>query len=136
MFLPAVALLTGSLLIGVWPGVVQAAQEAAARLTDHHGYIAAVMKGAPPPTALGPPSEAPSWFDYLYAGISVGGALLLAAAAIWRDTRVRAVYRLSKLVEPGVARLRFLHSGHVGDYVTWLVLGVAVFGGVCGLTLR
>jgi multicomponent Na+:H+ antiporter subunit D len=29
---------------------------------------------------------------------------------------------------PRAALLHRLHSGHVGDYVAWLVAGVAVFG--------
>jgi multicomponent Na+:H+ antiporter subunit D len=32
-----------------------------------------------------------------------------------------------------VARLRALHSGHIGDYVAWLLVGVAVLGALVGL---
>jgi multicomponent Na+:H+ antiporter subunit D len=32
-----------------------------------------------------------------------------------------------------IAPLRDLHSGHIGDYVAWLVFGVAALGG--GLAL-
>jgi hypothetical protein len=31
--------------------------------------------------------------------------------------------------------LRHLHSGQIGDYVTWWTAGVAVLGGVCLLAL-
>jgi multicomponent Na+:H+ antiporter subunit D len=40
------------------------------------------------------------------------------------------------VVRPGLARLRALHSGHVGDYVAWLTAGVAVIAVVFGVTLR
>jgi hypothetical protein len=29
-----------------------------------------------------------------------------------------------------------MQSGHVGDYLTWLILGVALFGALCAATLR
>jgi hypothetical protein len=31
---------------------------------------------------------------------------------------------------------RAVHSGHIGDYITWMVFGVAVVGGAFALTLR
>jgi hypothetical protein len=35
-----------------------------------------------------------------------------------------------------VALLRELHTGAVGDYVTWIAVGAAVMGGIWTLTLR
>jgi multicomponent Na+:H+ antiporter subunit D len=35
-----------------------------------------------------------------------------------------------------VAPLRALHSGHIGDYVAWLALGVAALGGSFALALH
>jgi multicomponent Na+:H+ antiporter subunit D len=36
---------------------------------------------------------------------------------------------------PLVAGLRRVHSGRIGDYVAWLFLGVAAFGGLLALPL-
>ncbi|WP_407892765.1 hypothetical protein [Scytonema sp. NUACC26] len=33
----------------------------------------------------------------------------------------------------GINVLRQLHTGHVGDYVTWLVLGFSTFGILLGM---
>ena len=33
-------------------------------------------------------------------------------------------------------KMRALHSGHVGDYVAWLTVGVAVFGAVLAAVLQ
>ena len=45
------------------------------------------------------------------------------------------VHRLGLATGRAIAWLRPLHSGYVGDYVTWLVAGAAVLGGVFALTL-
>ncbi len=37
--------------------------------------------------------------------------------------------------ERALVGLRRLHSGHVGDYVTWLVVGTVVFGGIFAASL-
>ena len=36
--------------------------------------------------------------------------------------------RLERAAEPALTTLHRLHSGNVGDYVAWLVLGVTAFG--------
>jgi hypothetical protein len=35
-----------------------------------------------------------------------------------------------------IVGLRTLHDGHFGDYMSWLVLGVPVFGSLCAATMR
>ena len=77
------------------------------------------------------PREAPRWPSWLgYAAFSLVGAVPLAAAALFLPVRRRggdqgAVERVGTRT---VGRLRTLHSGHVGDYVAWLVAGAAAFG--------
>ena len=34
------------------------------------------------------------------------------------------------------AALRAVHSGHVGDYVAWLTVGLAILGGAFAVALR
>ena len=46
------------------------------------------------------------------------------------------VDRPSGEVLGGLAVARGLHSGQVGDYVTWLTAGVAAFGGLVALAVR
>ena len=39
------------------------------------------------------------------------------------------------LFQSAVLRLRRLHSGQIGDYVAWAMLGFAALGGALALTI-
>ncbi|MFE1950916.1 complex I subunit 5 family protein [Streptomyces sp. NPDC059524] len=95
-----VALLAGSLAVGVWPGL---------------GERAGAGFG-------GPPELAPHWTlaSVLTGLVSVACAAGCAVLALRRDTPQEPY----AWTEP----LRRLHSGHIGDYVAWFVLGVALLG--------
>lgn len=56
-----------------------------------------------------------------------------AAGLLWRRLGGRTAGRL---LTPLVHGLRAVHSGLIGDYVTWLTVGTAVIGAVCVLELR
>jgi multicomponent Na+:H+ antiporter subunit D len=43
--------------------------------------------------------------------------------------------RAVRVLGPPILRFRALHSGHVGDYVAWFVLGLAALGGLFALGL-
>jgi len=137
LFVPALGLLLMGLAVGIWPGLGRAAQEAAARFVDHQAYTTAVLYGLP---AAQPPVWAPHALmghGLLYALGSTVGALALALLALFgRNLPYRVSRRLVDVARAGSVRLRALHSGHPGDYVAWLTLGVAVLGGLFGLTLR
>ena len=137
LFVPALGLLLMGLAVGIWPGLAYAAQEAAARFVDHQAYTAAVLYGLPTgqPTVGAP--HALRGLGLLYAVGSTVGALALALLALFgRNLPYRVSRRLVDVAQAGSGRLRALHSGHPGDYVAWLTLGVAVLGGLFGLTLR
>jgi len=55
---------------------------------------------------------------------AVRGGCGLAVLALRRTTP----WRLERAAEPALTTLHRLHSGNVGDYVAWLVLGVTAFG--------
>ena len=67
----------------------------------------------------------------------VVAALALAALALLRR-RLPGAFRAGVSATGGrvIKGLRHLHNGHIGDYVTWLAVGVSIFGGVCAVTLR
>ncbi|WUH89242.1 complex I subunit 5 family protein [Streptomyces sp. NBC_00433] len=123
---PAV-LLAGALAAGVFPGVGRAVASAAAAFQDRAGYLAQVS-GLPAHAPAGPPPDA-AWNvpGVLLGVLSTVLAVALACAALRRVShapgRLRAAVRLADrgLVLP----LRRLHSGHLGDYVTWLTVGLA-----------
>jgi multicomponent Na+:H+ antiporter subunit D len=137
LFVPALGLLLMGLAVGVWPGLAYATQEAAARFLDHHTYTAAVLYGLPTgQPSVGSPHTLMG-LGFLYAVGSTVGALALALLTLFgRRLRYSPPHALVAFVRDGTRRLRILHSGHPGDYVAWLTLGVAVFGGLLALTLR
>ena len=138
LFVPALGLLLMGLAVGVAPGLAQGAQEAAARFLDYNAYTAAVLHGLP----TGQPSvglaHTPTVTDFLYAVGSTVGAIALALFALFGHHLPQLTKRraLAAVWEASSNRLRALHSGHPGDYVAWLTLGVAVLGVLFALTLR
>jgi multicomponent Na+:H+ antiporter subunit D len=131
MLVPIVVLLAGSLAVGVIPGAHAAAERAGSFFTDPAGYRAAALDRASTAVA---PSHAGDWTGKgVGLGLlSAGLAVAVAAAGIW-SRRIRdAIPGVGWAARP-LALLRALHSGHVGDYVAWLMLGVAALGGFIGL---
>jgi multicomponent Na+:H+ antiporter subunit D len=132
---PIVALLAGGLLLGVLPAVPQAFAGAADHFLDRAGYLGAAL-GVPAHPA--PPSHPSGWTT---SGVVLGIvsallAVLLAAAALFRHRiPLPASGPAVRPLTAAVARLRALHSGHIGDYVAWLLVGVAVLGALVGLPL-
>ncbi|HYX78507.1 MAG TPA: hypothetical protein VE727_04025, partial [Solirubrobacterales bacterium] len=135
MFAPAAALIAAALAIGVVPGMADAALHAGHRFTDGSSYARAVIDGVSPAAIPSlEPYSAPT-HAYVYAAItllaSIGFAALTLFGARLRVLRARPLEVLGQ----GLARLRALHSGHVGDYVAWLVTGVAALGGAFAIAL-
>jgi hypothetical protein len=77
--------------------------------------------------ASAPPLRAIDW--PLGAGSALGAALVAAVALRRRPSNGPAASRLAAAIE----RVRDLHSGRIGDYVTWLVAGAAVLGALVAL---
>jgi multicomponent Na+:H+ antiporter subunit D len=94
---------------------------------DRRGYVAEVLRGVPAatPSVTGPPG--PTALDYLYGGLSTVGAVGLAWLALFPG-------RLS-VPAAAITPLRRLHSGRIGDYVSWLAVGVTAFGGLFAVTI-
>jgi hypothetical protein len=133
------ALLVAALAIGLVPGLAAQAEEAADRFTDRPAYAAAVLQLAGAgergtTTSHGPTHVAwPAFWAVVSALLGLGLALVAL-----RPDRVPAGPR-ERVVDawaPVAAALRGLHNGHLADSVTWLVVGMAGFGGLLALVLR
>ncbi|MCQ4042688.1 complex I subunit 5 family protein [Streptantibioticus rubrisoli] len=110
-------LLAGSLAVGLLPAVSTQLAQAARLFTDRVGYVAAVYGHS---HAAGMPPAADWTAEGIALGLtSVALAVAFACAALWAAPRGGGAHRV-------VAPLRRLHSGHMGDYVGWLIVGVAV----------
>jgi multicomponent Na+:H+ antiporter subunit D len=118
-------------VVSVVPGLAQRTEHAADRFRDTSGYAAAVLhaKGTAHAPSLPPALEHTSLESILY-GV---GAALFAAGLAFIGLQPR---RLPRLLSPPIHVLRELHSGVVGDYVTWVAVGTAVVGGVWAVLLH
>jgi multicomponent Na+:H+ antiporter subunit D len=138
MLAPAFGLLGIALAMGLLPGLPARAEAAAARFHDRAGYVAAVLGGAaagriPPgvhePVHLG----AALAFTVLTVAVALG----LALGALFRGrSRSGPEAAVERAWGPVVSVLRGLHSGQVGDSITWLTVGTAGLGALLALVLR
>jgi multicomponent Na+:H+ antiporter subunit D len=132
MTVPALALAVGGLGIGLVPGLRATFEHGSQPFVDRAGYAATVLHGQVLREG-GAASLGPGLSDVL-----VGLATAAAACSLAYLTLAPArpgVHRLGLATGRAIAWLRPLHSGYVGDYVTWLVAGAAVLGGVFAVTL-
>ncbi|MGH3744370.1 MAG: complex I subunit 5 family protein, partial [Mycobacteriales bacterium] len=136
MAAPIVALLLGCLAVGVWPGVSDALGRGAERFIDHSAYLAQTLHGV-----AGRPGSLPEGIDWTTSGVALGLSSSVLAVAVAALGLYGPAYRerLQPVLAPfaaGLSGLRRLHSGHVGDYVTWLFVGVGLLAALIGLPLR
>jgi multicomponent Na+:H+ antiporter subunit D len=124
----AALLLAGALALGFAPGLAPRALAGAEQFRDRSAYVAEVLGGQTPEAKpLRAHHTKPE--SVILSLVTLAGAL---AVAVW-GLRGHPLPRLA--VRP-LDRLRALHTGAVGDYVAWLVLGAAVLGGLVTLAVR
>jgi multicomponent Na+:H+ antiporter subunit D len=117
-----VAVLAGSLAVGTVPWLHEAAVTAGQQDADRDGYLHDVLPGVGAPGTAAPVTAEWSASGLLFSSVTVLLALGIAAAALWPR-------RLPSAPLPARDALEVLHrghSGHVGDYVAWLLAGVTV----------
>jgi multicomponent Na+:H+ antiporter subunit D len=136
MVLPPLALLAIGLGLGLSSGIEEHAAAAAAAFSDRAAYAAAVLgtHGGSIPTAgrvAAPSSPAVSAGGVLTDLGQVLGALAVAGIALNRRT-----VGLRRTLAAGTGWLRRLHSGLVGDQVTWLAAGLALLAALSGAALH
>jgi multicomponent Na+:H+ antiporter subunit D len=134
MTVPAFGLAGAGLAFGLLPGLPDAAERAAAAFVDRAGYAGAVLGGATPHAEV--PSVSIGGGDVAVGAVSALVAIGLAGTALYRERlRSRALAAGEGATTALLQHLRALHSGDVRDYVTWLVIGAVVLGGLFAATL-
>jgi multicomponent Na+:H+ antiporter subunit D len=123
---PVVVLLTGGLLLGLLPGLATHARDAAQQLLDTAGYPAAALDGVHAAPRPGAAIESWSGYSILLGLLSTLLALLVAAVALYSDRLPQLLRAACRVLNPPLRALRAAHSGHLGDYVVWLLLGVTL----------
>jgi multicomponent Na+:H+ antiporter subunit D len=126
----------------VLPGLPGAATAVGARFVDGPGYVASVLDATRPATPGPPPTLVPHAHGWTLDGVALGlvsTALAIAGAfaMVWRPTddsyRARLMTITRRTVRPAVRALERVHSGHIGDYVAWLLFGMAAFAALLAL---
>ncbi|MGE5612548.1 MAG: proton-conducting transporter membrane subunit [Bacillota bacterium] len=116
-------------LAGVFPQLVGQAERAGERFMDWRGYAERVMEEKAM-AAHSARAEYPAGKSVAFALGSVVGSMGLAAMALMGERLAGSARKIIEaMARPIVGGLNAVHSGHVGDYVVWLVVGMAVFGG-------
>jgi len=125
----AIFVLAGA-VVSVVPGLGARSIAAAGRFRDRAHYANLVLHGTamPPIPHLPFAVEQTTLESLLYGSAALVVAVATAALGLYRP-------RLRLAARP-VAVLKAVHSGVVGDYVMWLIVGTAVLGGVWAVTLR
>ena len=109
-------------------------RDAAGALASQSAYQHTVYTGQAVAMTL------PSWHKAVAGAAMRGllGVVLAAALALTSVFRLRLPrwIRLGASMEHGIPALRAMQSGHPGDYVAWLTVGLAVFGSAAMVLLR
>ncbi len=138
MVVPIAVLVVVGLGAALTPGLVDGTERAAARFVDTPAYAARVIDGA----AELPDPEPERAFHVSGAAIVAGVATTALAASVFlvqlgrRRLPPRLAAAARAVNSTVLSPLRTLHSGHVGDYIAWLTVGVAVFGGILAALIR
>ena len=135
---PLVCLVLGAgLFLG--PRFTSWMTDATQRFSNQPGYWHSVYTGATVSTPLSSGTTLASSHDLtsaaLHGLLATLLALGLALTSVYRH-KLKKSLRLGSYLETGLQPLRALQSGHPGDYVLWLTVGVALFGSVSILLLR
>lgn len=128
-------LLCGAVAVGVLPGFSELAHRAASLFVDRAGYVRAALGARRSARAAGGPG---GWSGIGLAldGASVAGACAVAAAACYGRGLLGRVPRLHTAGGRVLRALHRAHSGHIGDYVAWLMAGGALLAALVGLPLH
>jgi multicomponent Na+:H+ antiporter subunit D len=127
MLAPLFFLLALALVLGILPTAGPAARTAA--WVEQHGSLwqAQILqtrpqiKPLPPPALMRPEKHAPAPMEWAIPGLAVLLALTMTA---WKRSAWPAMVALpARAVASSLHGLRLLHSGRMGDYVTWLLVG-------------
>ncbi len=130
---PATICIAGAMAITFLPGWLAFVRNGAAALSNQAAYLHTVYTGESLVITQ------PSWRAAV-PGSALRGALafilaiVLASSSVFR-LRLPRRLRLGGFLE-GQSALRAMQSGHPGDYVLWITIGLAVFGSAALFLLR
>jgi multicomponent Na+:H+ antiporter subunit D len=130
---PAVCMLLAIFLFAD-PHWLRVLRDAAAAMANQSAYLHTTYTGKHVPLTQ------PSWRAAVPGAIArsilaLTLGLLVALSSVFRNRLPRRL-RLGAFLERGFHPLREMQSGHPGDYVLWMTMGIAAFGSAAMLLLR
>jgi multicomponent Na+:H+ antiporter subunit D len=126
MVLPPLALLAIGLGLGLTPGLEEHVAAAAAAFSDRAAYAAAVLGTPGGSLTPGGGAVVPATPAASAGGVLTDLGQVLAALCVAGIALDRRAGRLRRALAAGTGWLRRLHSGLVGDQVTWLAAGLVL----------
>ncbi len=140
--IPAVTLIvTGMLLlfacVTVFSPFSAQTQAAAQRFVDAPAYFHVVIKSEPAKSITPPEVSHAGMKPILLSLAAAIGAIAFSAIALFGSRLSSALRKkIRQTIDPLLFGLQTIHSGHVGDYVVWLVVGVVAVGAVFAIALH
>jgi multicomponent Na+:H+ antiporter subunit D len=122
MTAPAIVLLLIAAIIGVSHSFRDAALRYAIRLQDAQAYAGHVLDGIPRPAVMAQSHDVSAGAVLQALGVTLAAIILAWFSLIPYSRRAPRMLRLP------INGLRALHTGVVGDYVMWIVVGVGALG--------
>ncbi|HYY43556.1 MAG TPA: hypothetical protein VE975_00010, partial [Actinomycetota bacterium] len=124
------------LLSGTSASFIHGAVKAAGSFEDGARYRALVFGLEHAPASVpAPPIHLQPGIPFAIA--SVVGAVSIAMLALYRTRLLPlAGSRVVNILDSPLLLLRRAHSGHVGDYVAWMMVGVVAFGAGFAMVVR
>jgi multicomponent Na+:H+ antiporter subunit D len=136
MVLPPLALLAIGLGLGLTSGIEEHAAAAAAAFSDRAAYATAVLRTHGGPVPAGGRVVVPASPAASAGGVLTDLGQVLAALCVAGIALDRRAVGLRRALAAGTGWLRRLHSGLVGDQVTWLVAGLALLAALSEAALH
>lgn len=125
---PPIVLLAAATALAVVPGVASTAHRSGDAVSDTAAYRAAVLHGVRVVTPAVPHETLWHLSTVLPGLLAVLLAAVFAVAELWPSRRPQVLQRALRPVRASTRWLHAVHRAHVGDYVSWVLVGFAVLG--------
>jgi len=118
----------------VFPGWLHVLRNAAAAMANQPAYLHSTYTGQDVPLTQ------PSWSEAIPGAavrsmLAIALALIVSLSSVFRNRLPRPL-RVGAFLVRGFRPLRAWQSGHPGDYVLWMTVGLALYGSLTMIFLR
>ncbi|HEX4688125.1 MAG TPA: complex I subunit 5 family protein [Nocardioides sp.] len=128
VLVPPIVLLVVPVAIALSPEVARGSASAGAWMTDRTTYVDAVLHGSSGVHAAVPAEGIWHLSAVLLGLLAAVLAVGFALAGLWPSRRPAPLAATVARLRPAVRALHVLHRAHVGDYVSWVLVGFTVLG--------